>query len=594
MRLRQTPVMLALPREIRQMTPPEEKDMIKTMFSRRIARRNGLILSLALVVPTLAVMTACGGGGSGSSATSTVSAAPAPDVAFSPSSLSFSSQQAGTRSAAQAITLTNSGTATLTISSISITGADPGDFAETNTCGSSVNASANCTITVTFTPTASGSPTASVSVADNAVGSPQTVSLTGTGAGAPASNGQISPVFFGMTPAFYTNFPYANLWPTVTVGSMAKVPSTQWSGIEKTPGVYTWTNLDSAIQMAHSNGVNSIIYTIFGVPTFYASDPSSCNDGCAGPPTNMQAFSNFITALATRYKGQITYYETWNEGNRPTSWSGSTAQLVTLSQTISQVIKPIDPNAKVLGPSPDIASTFANFVQGFLSAGGLSNVDGVAWHAYRCQDGLPSGVTCLQGTSCDNNALDCAGAPLVAQIEAVKAAAQAAGASSLPIYDTEGGWGENQYLSDLNDQVAYISRWYIIQASEGVVTACWFGWGGDPSDPTAWGSIFDANTNQSTEAAAAYETTYHWLEGATMNGPCSADSDNIWTCALTFSNKHTGLIVWNGDETNSTYTPASKYVQYETLTSSSPASVAAGGSVTIGEAPILLETGSRP
>jgi hypothetical protein len=84
----------------------------------------------------------------------------------------------GTTSAVQNVTLKNSGMATLTVSSISATG----DFAQTNTCGSSVAAGASCSISVTFTPIATGTRTGSVSISDNATGSPQTVSVTGTGA----------------------------------------------------------------------------------------------------------------------------------------------------------------------------------------------------------------------------------------------------------------------------------------------------------------------------------------------------------------------------------------------------------------------------
>ena len=104
-----------------------------------------------------------------------------PAVTLSPTSLTFASQTVGTTSAAQLVTLTNSGSATLNITGISLTGTKPGDFAQTNTCGTSVAAGANCTISVTFKPTAAGTRTASVSIADNASGSPQTVGLTGTG-----------------------------------------------------------------------------------------------------------------------------------------------------------------------------------------------------------------------------------------------------------------------------------------------------------------------------------------------------------------------------------------------------------------------------
>jgi hypothetical protein len=42
---------------------------------------------------------------------------------------------------------------------------------------------ANCTISITFRPTANGSRRASLSIADNAPGSPHTVALSGNGTG---------------------------------------------------------------------------------------------------------------------------------------------------------------------------------------------------------------------------------------------------------------------------------------------------------------------------------------------------------------------------------------------------------------------------
>ena len=106
----------------------------------------------------------------------------APAVSLTPSSLTFSSQSVGTTSAAQTVTLTNNGSTVLNISSMGITGADSADFAQTNTCGTSLAAGGgNCTISVTFTPTATGTRTAAVTINDDASGSPQQINLTGTG-----------------------------------------------------------------------------------------------------------------------------------------------------------------------------------------------------------------------------------------------------------------------------------------------------------------------------------------------------------------------------------------------------------------------------
>ena len=107
----------------------------------------------------------------------------APVASISPASVTFGVQAVNTSSSASVVTLRNSGNATMTISSTAITGTNAGDFSRTTTCGSSLGAGSSCTISVTFKPTAAGTRTASVSITDNAAGSPQTVPLTGTGTG---------------------------------------------------------------------------------------------------------------------------------------------------------------------------------------------------------------------------------------------------------------------------------------------------------------------------------------------------------------------------------------------------------------------------
>jgi O-glycosyl hydrolase len=122
-------------------------------------------------------------------------AAPATSAAAaSPSSLTFQGQTVGVTSASQYVTLSNSGNATLNISSIAVTGTNPGDFTQSNNCGSSLAAAANCVISVNFTPQASGTRSASLTITDSASGSPQTITLTGIGDNA-------TPVLVSLSPA---------------------------------------------------------------------------------------------------------------------------------------------------------------------------------------------------------------------------------------------------------------------------------------------------------------------------------------------------------------------------------------------------------
>lgn len=116
--------------------------------------------------------------------TVTVTAVQVLTATLTPGTLTFTGV-AGTTSAAQTATLTNTGNTALSITGISLTGANPSDFGETNECPSSLAPQQTCTISVTFTPASGASLTATLSVADNATGAPQTTTLNGTGTAAP-------------------------------------------------------------------------------------------------------------------------------------------------------------------------------------------------------------------------------------------------------------------------------------------------------------------------------------------------------------------------------------------------------------------------
>jgi hypothetical protein len=101
-----------------------------------------------------------------------------PGLTFSPSSITFASQYVGTTGLPQSVTLTNTGTAALSISNVATS---PSDFGFLNACGGSLAAGASCAIGVFFDPAAGGTRTGTLTITDNAAGSPQTVTLTGSG-----------------------------------------------------------------------------------------------------------------------------------------------------------------------------------------------------------------------------------------------------------------------------------------------------------------------------------------------------------------------------------------------------------------------------
>jgi hypothetical protein len=102
-------------------------------------------------------------------------------VELTPTKVNFGNEKVGKQSTPRKITMANKGNAVVNITSITITGADPTDFSQTNNCPAQLAAGTNCTITVHFKPLTTGELTADVSVADDGGGSPQTATLIGTG-----------------------------------------------------------------------------------------------------------------------------------------------------------------------------------------------------------------------------------------------------------------------------------------------------------------------------------------------------------------------------------------------------------------------------
>ena len=120
-------------------------------------------------------------------------------ISASPSSLSFGSQQVGTPSSSLPVMITNKGGTAVNLWQIAFVGANAGDFSKSNTstCGNSLGAGANCTVNVIFTPAAAGSRTASLLISDDGGGSPQAVTLAGTGTSGSAARLSSSAVVFG-------------------------------------------------------------------------------------------------------------------------------------------------------------------------------------------------------------------------------------------------------------------------------------------------------------------------------------------------------------------------------------------------------------
>ena len=139
---------------------------------------------------------------------------PSAGASISPLEINFGGELIGVTSGSQEIQVQSTGTELLAVSSVAISGANAGDFTiSVNGCSFTTLGYAGCYVYVTFTPTAAGMRTATLTIQDNAAGSPQSVLLTGTGQ---ASGKTLTPNFavlpFGaVAVGMSTSTPFLNL-----------------------------------------------------------------------------------------------------------------------------------------------------------------------------------------------------------------------------------------------------------------------------------------------------------------------------------------------------------------------------------------------
>jgi Cep192 domain 4/Abnormal spindle-like microcephaly-assoc'd, ASPM-SPD-2-Hydin len=242
---------------------------------------------------------------------------PSPEVALSTKSLSFDNQAVGTTSQSQSITLTNNGTAGLTVSGI----AASSGFSQTNNCGSAVAAASSCTINVSFAPMASGLVNGTVSVTDNATGSPQTVSVSGTGTAA-AITLSPSSLSFGNQVVGTTS---QSQPITLTNSGTASLTI---SGIAASPGFTQTNNCGASVTAGSSCTINATF-----APTMAgsASGTVSITDSAAGSPQTVALTGTGTSPAITLSPNSLSF---GNEAVGTTSQS----QPITLTNTGSSAL----------------------------------------------------------------------------------------------------------------------------------------------------------------------------------------------------------------------------------------------------------------
>ena len=243
-------------------------------------------------------------------------------VTLSATSLSFSSQGIGTTSNAKSLTLKNNQSIPLSIASVSATG----PFAQTSTCPLSPNtlaAGTSCSISVTFTPTALSTQTGNLNVSYNSLGSPQTVSLSGTG-----------------TLAGLLSITVAPPNPTIAAGNQQQLSATgNWNGGIQIDisSLVSWASSATAVVSVSSSGLAQAVAQGTATITATYGSVSGTTKVTAGAPalTSISVVPNTASLAVGAYQ-QFSAVMKYSDGS-----SKNTTSLVTWSSS-SGTIAPVN------------------------------------------------------------------------------------------------------------------------------------------------------------------------------------------------------------------------------------------------------------
>ncbi|PJF29702.1 MAG: hypothetical protein CUN52_07055 [Phototrophicales bacterium] len=237
-----------------------------------------------------------------------------------------------------------------------------------------------------------------------------------------------------------------------------------WRELEQTKGQIVYGDLDTAISALNNAGVK-ILLTLTNAPA-WARDSQDEN----GPPRDLADFNNFVTAIATKYKGVVDAYEIWNEPNLRRNWNCNRrmcdTDYIELLRGASQALTAVDDAAIVV--SAGLAPTRFNdrvnaindriFFETLLSRRGTDLVDAFGVHPGGWAN--PPDATCCEQPIGVLTHYEDEVFYFRNNIEAYRALMVKYNVSNKPLWVTKFGWGTSEDTappSQINIFVSYTS-----------------------------------------------------------------------------------------------------------------------------------------
>lgn len=173
-----------------------------------------------------------------------------------------------------------------------------------------------------------------------------------------------------------------------------------WARCERSKGKYNFKWLDRIIDDAVSRGLEPWLQTSYGNPLYKGGGTAYIDGGWPNSEEALQAWDNWVRALAERYRGKVHIWEIWNEPDelldpyagkvngkhtyKPRR-EGAFEELVNLQIRTAEIIRSVDPDAEIAscGLARLNPALIDELVTAYQAAGKEQLFDYITYHGYK-------------------------------------------------------------------------------------------------------------------------------------------------------------------------------------------------------------------
>lgn len=323
-----------------------------------------------------------------------------------------------------------------------------------------------------------------------------------------------------------------------------------WSDLEPQRGVWRFEKLDRYLALARRFQIEPTL-VLANSPRWASArpdEPSGYGPGKAAEPADLEDWRRYVERVTQRYRGQIRYYEVWNEPSDVTHFTGSMQAYLDLVRIAAEVVRANDPQARLVAPSVNGGGRHLLYLDEFLGKGGAQYVDVIGHHFYLFK-GHPEN--------------------LQRAIRDVKAVMLRHRVAELPLWNSEVGWwiadedgspdpammkrggGWRKFDARLEGASAVLKT-FLISRGEGVDRTIWYAW-----DNAVGLGMIEATSRKVKPMVVGYEDSVRWLLGKAVQ-PCRHSGSGVWSCELRTATDEVQYVVWQQGGGAAIWTPPSR------------------------------------